>query len=213
MAPERFRKGWGFAGLGASVITLLAATPALAQQAFSANMLAGAMPLTVALGAGGFALLAMALVRRLLRDAKSARTRANQQIATLRARVDEYEALLSGTGEVTVLWTENTEGPKFLGQTSIILPPGRRPEAVMDFNLWLRDAEAVGRAVRAAHGTAAAMATATDASVEAGLRAMARLLRETTDVVLKANAEDTRAAAEAGMSGGLLDRLRLTDDL
>ena len=142
MAPERFRKGWGFAGLGASVVTLLAATPALAQQAFSANTLAGAMPLTVALGAGGFALLAMALIRRLLRDAKAARSKANQQIATLRARCDEYEALLSGTGEVTVLWTENTEGPKFLGQTSIILPPGRRPEAVMDFNLWLREAEA-----------------------------------------------------------------------
>ena len=142
MAPERFRKGWGFAGLAASVVTLLAATPALAQQAFSANTLAGAMPLTVAIGAGGFALLAMVLVRRLLRDAKSARARSNQQIATLRARVDEYEALLSGTGEVTVLWSENTEGPKFLGQSSIILPPGRRPEAVLDFNLWLREAEA-----------------------------------------------------------------------
>jgi len=143
MAPERVRKGWGFAGLGASVITLVAASPALAQQqVFNANTIAGAMPLTVALGAGGFALLAMALIRRLLRDAKSARVKSHQQIATLRARVDEYEALLSGTGEVTVLWTENTEGPKFLGQTSIILPPGRRPEAVMDFNLWLREAEA-----------------------------------------------------------------------
>lgn len=142
MAPERFRKGWGFAGLGASALTLLTASPALAQQAFSANTLAGAMPLTVALGAGGFALLAMALVRRLLQDAKAAKSKSNQQIATLRALVDEYEALLSGTGEVTVLWTENTEGPKFLGQSSIILPPGRRPEAVMDFNLWLREAEA-----------------------------------------------------------------------
>ncbi len=151
MAPERFRKGWGFAGLGASVITLLAATPALAQQAFNANALAGAMPLTVALGAGGFALLAMALVRRLLRDAKSARAKSNDQISTLRALVDEYEALLSGTGEVTVLWTENADGPKFLGQTSIILPPGRRPEAVMDFNLWLREAEA-GELARALEG-------------------------------------------------------------
>ncbi|RYE86692.1 MAG: PAS domain-containing protein, partial [Hyphomicrobiales bacterium] len=142
MAPERVRKGWGFVGLGASALTLLTASPALAQQAFNANALAGAMPLTVALGAGGFALLAMALVRRLLKDAKAAKAKSNQQISTLRALVDEYEALLSGTGEVTVLWTENTEGPKFLGQSSIILPPGRRPEAVLDFNLWLREAEA-----------------------------------------------------------------------
>jgi signal transduction histidine kinase len=142
MGPETFRKRWGFVGLGASALTLLTASPVLAQQAFSANMLTGAMPLTVALGAGGFALLAMALVRRLLKDAKSARAKSNQQIATLRALVDEYEALLSGTGEVTILWTENTEGPKFLGQSSIILPPGRRPEAVLDFNLWLREDEA-----------------------------------------------------------------------
>ncbi|HEY9010662.1 MAG TPA: PAS-domain containing protein [Devosia sp.] len=142
MAPEKFRIGRGFAGLGASVLTLLAAHPALAQQGFSANTVAGAMPLTVALGAGAFALLAMALIRRLLRDAKAARARSTQQIASLRALVDEYEALLSGTGEVTVLWTENADEPKVLGQGSLVLPPGRRPEAVLDFNLWLREAEA-----------------------------------------------------------------------
>lgn len=142
MAPEKVRIGRGFAGLGASVLTLLAAHPALAQQGFSANTVAGAMPLTVALGAGAFALLAMALIRRLLKDAKAARARSTQQIASLRALVDEYEALLSGTGEVTVLWTENADAPKVLGQGSLVLPPGRRPEAVLDFNLWLREAEA-----------------------------------------------------------------------
>jgi signal transduction histidine kinase len=141
MAPERVRKRWGFVGPGAATLTLLTASPAVAQS-INANALIGAAPLTIALGAGGFALLAMALLRRLLKDAKTARAKSNEQISSLRALVDEYEALLSNTGEVTVLWTENVEGPKFLGQTSLLLPAGRRPEAVLDFNVWLREAEA-----------------------------------------------------------------------
>jgi len=143
MTPESIRIGWGFVGLSASILTLLSASPALAQtQGFSANMLSGAMPLTIALGAGAFALIAMTWVRRLLKDARLAKAQSNQQISSLRALVDEYEALLSGTGEVTVLWTEYTDGPKFLGQSSLILPPGRRPDAVLDFPLWLHEEEA-----------------------------------------------------------------------
>jgi glutamate-5-semialdehyde dehydrogenase len=70
-------------------------------------------------------------------------------------------------------------------------------------------AEAVAQAVRAAHAAAPAMAAATEPAIDRALRSMARLLTRTTDVVLKANAEDTEAAASGGMSGGMLDRLRL----
>ncbi len=143
MAPENIRNGWGFAAPCASVLTLLSASPVLAQtQGFSANVLSGAMPLTVAIGAGAFALIAMTWVRRLLKDARLAKAQSNEQISSLRALVDEYEALLSGTGEVTVLWTEYTEGPKFLGQSALIVPPGRRSDAILDFNFWLQDEEA-----------------------------------------------------------------------
>ncbi|MDP1730648.1 MAG: PAS-domain containing protein [Devosia sp.] len=141
MAPEHIRIRWGFRGCGASALTLLAVSPALAQS-LNANMVMGAAPLTIALGAGGFALLAMALLRRMFKDGKAARMRANEQIGRMRALVDEYEALLSGTPEITVLWTENAEGPKLLGQSSVILAPGRRPEAILDFPGWLPDAEA-----------------------------------------------------------------------
>jgi signal transduction histidine kinase len=141
MAPDHVRIIWGFGGCGAGALTLLTASPALAQ-GFSANMVVGAVPFTIALGAGGFALLAMALLRRMFKDNKAARARANEQIGRLRALVDEYEALLSGTPEITVLWTQNAEGPKFLGQSSVILPPGRRPEAILDFPIWLPDEEA-----------------------------------------------------------------------
>jgi signal transduction histidine kinase len=147
MAPDRFRKRWGFAALAAAPLTLITAVPALAQSA-SNNTIAGAAPLAIAIGAGGFALVAMAIVRNMLADGKAARQRAAEQIAGLRALVDEYEVLLSGTREVTVFWTENSGGvPKFLGQIASVLPPGRQPESVLNFSSWLtgEDADRLAR--------------------------------------------------------------------
>src|SRR5690606_21764757 len=67
----------------------------------------------------------------------------------------------------------------------------------------------VAEAVRAAHASAPAMAAAPESAIDGTLRAMARLLSRSSDIVLKANAEDVAAATASGMSGGLLDRLRL----
>lgn len=149
MAPDKLRNVFGFVGLTASLITLMSASPALAQGITATNIM-GAAPIAIALGAGAFALIAAAVVRRLLRDGKQAHSKANEQVATLRARVDEYEALLSGAREMVVLWTDSG-GPRFLGQASVLLPPGRRPEAVLDFHSWLieADADAMARAIEA----------------------------------------------------------------
>jgi signal transduction histidine kinase len=141
MGPDRFRNGWGFVGSVTSLATLLSASPALAQGITTANVL-GAAPAAIALGAGAFALIAVALVRRMLKDNQAASQRAALQIAALRARVDEYEALLSGTREIVVLWSGAGEGPRFLGQASALLPPGRRADAVLDFGSWLGEADA-----------------------------------------------------------------------
>ena len=141
MGPDRIRVRWGFGGCATSAITLLGTSPALAQN-LSANMVVGAVPLTIALGAGAFALLALTLLRRVFQDSKANGARATGQIAHLRALVDEYEALLAGTREITVLWTDDAEGPKFLGMAAAVLPPGQRPEAVLNFPLWLPDGEA-----------------------------------------------------------------------
>ena len=65
----------------------------------------GTVPLAIAVGAGAFALLATAVVRRMIRDGRLAQSRSSEQIASLRALVDDYEALLSSTGEVTVVWS------------------------------------------------------------------------------------------------------------
>src|SRR5215211_3614493 len=102
MRPERFRKRLGFALSGAATQTLLTATPALSQGVNSSS-LSGAVPLAIALGTGAFVLLMAAIVRRALRDGRRAERKAADQIARLRAMVDDYEALLSGTGEITVM--------------------------------------------------------------------------------------------------------------
>ncbi len=141
MAPDRFRNVVGFAGLAASLVTLVTATPSLAQGLPSYSVM-GATPLVIALGAAGFALIATAIVRRMLRDSRAARRRSAEQVASLRAVVDEYEALLSGSREIIVLWSDAGDGPRFLGQASSLLPLGRRPEAVLDFASWLTDADA-----------------------------------------------------------------------
>ena len=142
MAPDHFRKHWGFATIAAAPLTVMTALPASAQTMTSASF-AGAAPLAIAAGAGGFALLAMAVVRTMLANGKAARVRSAEQIAGLRALVDEYEALLSGTREVTVLWTENSgHAPKLLGQAASVLPMGRQPENVLNFHSWLTGADA-----------------------------------------------------------------------
>jgi signal transduction histidine kinase len=141
MAPDILRNVFGFAGLTASLVTLFSASPSLAQGMTATNIM-GAAPVAIALGAGAFALLAAAVMRRVLRDGRQANDKATEQVATLRARVDEYEALLSGAREMVVLWTDAGAGPRFLGQASVLLPPGRRPEAVLDFSSWLLDADA-----------------------------------------------------------------------
>ena len=140
MRPERFRRRLGFALCGAAPLTLFTAAPALSQ-GINASSLIGSVPLAVALGAGAFALLAVVLVRKMMRDGRVSERRATSQVASLRALVDDYEALLSGTGEITIVWSGRA-GPKFLGPASAVLPGGRRVEAILDFGGWLSEADA-----------------------------------------------------------------------
>ncbi|MCP8886289.1 sensor histidine kinase [Devosia ureilytica] len=109
-------------------------------QGFVPANLGGIAPFAVAIGAGGFALLSMALVRTLLTDSRAARRRAAEQIADLRALVDEYENLIGGSRELTVLW-QGQGGPRILGQAAAVLPPGRQPQSVLNFHTWLGAAE------------------------------------------------------------------------
>src|SRR5262245_43257605 len=69
--------------------------------------------------------------------------------------------------------------------------------------------EIVGEAARAAHQAVDSLAAAPDSVLDAALRTIAQRLGTAAAPVLAANEEDLRAAAAAGTSGALLDRLRL----
>ncbi|GGM07969.1 aldehyde dehydrogenase family protein [Dactylosporangium sucinum] len=68
---------------------------------------------------------------------------------------------------------------------------------------------AVEAAARAARAAAGSLAAAPAKTIDEALRGMARRLLVAQDAVLAANRDDQAAAVESGMSGGLLDRLRL----
>src|SRR3569623_1590756 len=149
MRPERFRERLGLALSGAAPLTLLMAAPALGQ-GLNPSTIAGTGPLAIALGAGAFALLALAVLRRMVRDGRAAQKRSAEQISSLRAAGDDYEALLSGTGEVTVVWSGRGASPKFLGPAAAVLPSGRRIEAILDYRSWLNETDATALATRVA---------------------------------------------------------------
>jgi len=73
-------------------------------------------------------------------------------------------------------------------------------------------AEAVAACATAAKKAAPALASAPDRAIDGALAAMASRLTSARATVLEANAADVAAAESAGMSRGLLDRLRITDE-
>jgi glutamate-5-semialdehyde dehydrogenase len=68
---------------------------------------------------------------------------------------------------------------------------------------------AVAGAARAAQAAAAGLAAVPDQVLDRALLAIAAGLGRQADAVLAANADDMRAARDAGLGAGLLDRLRL----
>jgi glutamate-5-semialdehyde dehydrogenase len=73
-------------------------------------------------------------------------------------------------------------------------------------------AQVVTNCAIAAKRAAPSLAGAADAAVDAALAGMARRLSSARPAVLAANEEDVAAARAGGMSAGLLDRLRITEE-
>ncbi|MEP7161195.1 MAG: aldehyde dehydrogenase family protein [Dermatophilaceae bacterium] len=71
-------------------------------------------------------------------------------------------------------------------------------------------AESVRLAARVAAQASLVLRRTPDAQIDAALRAAAQRVSQCADTVLETNAADVAAAEAAGMSAGLLDRLRLT---
>lgn len=131
-------------------VALIVATTPAAAQGFATGAIGSVMPIAVAVGGASFGVIALLLLRRARQAALGSARRDGERIAALRATVDQYEALLAGGREITVIFgasgPEAALGPKVLGRGGGLLRPGQRPDTLLKFSTWLPEASAEGLA-------------------------------------------------------------------
>ena len=147
MQPARFRKLTGFVSVCAATSALFSASPALAAP-FSAAAFSEAAPYAMMLGAAGFGLVAALLALKWRREAEAARRDAGEKLGAMRAALDEFESLLAGMPEVTVIWRDTGIEPAVIGPISTLLPGETRAHAVLEFRSWLEEDAARDLAAR-----------------------------------------------------------------
>lgn len=136
MQPAGFRKLAGFLALSAAPVALVAASPALAAPLAMGSM-TGAAPYAIAFGAAGFGVLASLLALKWRRQAEAAQHASAERLGAMRAALDEFEMLVAGMPEVTILWRDAGLEPAVLGPVTALLPGETRGDAVLDFRAWL----------------------------------------------------------------------------
>ncbi len=144
MKPEPFRlqkKGvnnyLAHLMLSFAVLISSSATPAFGAPFEFSNIIEAA-PLASIIGALGFGLIAGILVRHSRKNAKINAIKADKQITSLHAKLDNYESLLQSLPEILIIWQGENEKPIIYGQSDIIFSDGRPIENVTKFNSWLR---------------------------------------------------------------------------
>lgn len=147
MQPARFRKHTGFVAICAGCAALTTVTPALGAPILAASM-SGVAPYALMLGAAGFGLMGSMMALRWRREAEAARADASERVGAMRAALDEFETLLSGMPEVTIIWRDTGIEPAVLGPISSLLPGENRAHAVLEFRSWLEDDAARSLAAR-----------------------------------------------------------------
>lgn len=100
------------------------------------------------LGAAGFGLVASLLALKWRREAEAARRDSGERLGAMRAALDEFESLLAGMPEVTIIWRDSGIEPAVLGPISTLLPGEGRPHSVLEFRTWLEDDAARDLAAR-----------------------------------------------------------------
>ena len=140
MRPDNLRTHHRFAALPCSAIALFSASPALASP-ISATVLIDFAPAALFLGAIVFGAISTILFRRLRKRSLAAYDHAQAMLAEMRAALDEYETLLAGLPEITIVWPQTGDAPRVMGQGPAILPAGYRAEDSLDFASWLGNTE------------------------------------------------------------------------
>lgn len=149
MTLDRFQKAWGVGKrLGSTMLLALgvqlSSSRAMAQ---SLDPLLGpldddldamldVMPPLIAVGAIGFGIAAVLWLKRARRK-KSGQAPNPDENAHMRAKLDQYETLLAGLPEVSLLWTQGNPEPSLFGPVEQ-LGPGRNDRgAILGFSDWI----------------------------------------------------------------------------
>lgn len=103
---------------------------------FDTNMAMDSAPLIIGLGAVIFAVLAMFLVLRAKKKSTEILATGQNQVAQLRAQLDEYEAILSCMPEITLLWHAR-QSPQVFGRPEILGFENISMDALLNFDQWL----------------------------------------------------------------------------
>lgn len=120
------------AGVGATVLS----SPAIAIP-IETTYMSGVAPIAIAVGALGFGVLASALVLKWRKDSIVTQEHAQNQLSTLRAELDETQAILEGMPEITLRWQHNRSTPLVHGPIRSILPLAQSAADVLNFGTWL----------------------------------------------------------------------------
>ncbi|VAW20557.1 FIG056333: sensor [hydrothermal vent metagenome] len=139
-----FHKGKGTTALFGAVSSFFAPGLAFAQpveQTLASpdalqSLLLESSPLAIGAGALGFGIVAAFWVIKTRREIVSQQRQSQRRIALMRAKLDEYEALLNTIGEVTILWAPGAT-PEIFGEIKPVFPQCNSISRLLDFPNWL----------------------------------------------------------------------------
>ncbi len=121
----------------ASVWSSLSLAQTLEQSKNELSAMLNIAPLAIAGGALVCGVGAVLWISRTRRADAAPPNTTKHQIATLRSRLDEYEALLSSLPELTLVWNEDNSAPRLFGAPRQLGNGLKSAASVLDFSGWL----------------------------------------------------------------------------
>lgn len=107
-----------------------------APELINTNMAMDSAALIIGVGAVIFAVLAMFLVLRARKKNEQIQATGQNQVAQLRAQLDEYEAVLACMPEITLLWQAG-QSPQVFGRPETLGFKNISMDAILKFDQWL----------------------------------------------------------------------------
>ena len=139
--------------MSATALSSLAYAQSNNFDAIDANMAMDSAPLIIGAGALAFSIVAMVWLARARKANSQTQETGSRQVAQLRAKLDEYEELLSCMPEVTLLW-QHKRNPQLFGKPQFLSNQSMGLVELLNYESWLVSTDAIKLAtgVKLLHG-------------------------------------------------------------